>query len=110
MQFDAGLTGVVLESSVAVAVEGQGDSPLTDQALQEHQVAAGVLAGAEDGLSHGDGGVVHGYEQRQLWSPVLQPGMVAAVDLHQHTLLGHAPASEVVLLRPAACEDFRCLP
>ena len=38
------LTGVVLEGSVAVAVEGQGDSPLADQALQEHQVAAGVLS------------------------------------------------------------------
>ena len=96
------LTGVVLESRVAVAVEGQGDSPLPDQALQEHQVAAGVLAGAEDGLSHGAGGVVHGDEQRQLRSPVLQPGMVAAVDLHQHPLLGHAPAPEPVLLGAAA--------
>ena len=96
------LTGVVLESSVAVAVEGQGDSPLTDQTLKEHQVAAGVLAGAEDGLSHGAGGVVHGYEQRQLRSPVLQPGVLTAVDLHQHPLLGHAPAPEPVLLGAAA--------
>ncbi len=96
------LTGVVLESGVAVAVEGQGDSPLADQSLQEHQVAAGVLAGAENGLGHGAGGVVHGDEQRQLRSPVLQPGMVAAVDLHQHALLGHAPAPEPVLLGSAA--------
>ena len=33
------LAGVVFEGRVAVAVEGQGDSPLPDQALQEHQVA-----------------------------------------------------------------------
>ena len=39
------LTGVVLEGRVAVAVE-EGDSLLADQALQEHQVAAGVLGGA----------------------------------------------------------------
>ena len=96
------LTGVVLEGGVAVTVEGQGDSPLADQSLQEHQVAAGVLAGAENGLGHGPGGVVHGDEQRQLRSPVLQPGMVAAVDLHQQALPGHAPAPETVLLGAAA--------
>ena len=96
------LTGVVLERSVAVSVEGQGDSPLPDQALQEHQVAAGVLGGVENGLGHGAGGVGHGDEQRQLRSPVLQPGMVAAVDLHQHALLWPAPAPEPVLLGAAA--------
>ena len=31
-------------------VEGQGNSPLADQTLKEHQVATGVLGGAEDGL------------------------------------------------------------
>ena len=45
------LTGVVLESGVAVAVEGQGNSPLADQTLKEHQVATGVLGGAEDSLA-----------------------------------------------------------
>ena len=39
---------------------------------------------------------------RQLRSPVLQPGVLAAVDLHQHALLGHAPAPETVLLGAAA--------
>ena len=87
---------------MAVAIKGQGDSPLPDQPFQEHQVAAGVLAGAECRLGHGAGGVVHGDEQRQLRSQVLQPGMVAAVDLHQHALLGHAPAPEAVLLGAAA--------
>ena len=53
-------------------------------------------------LGHGAGGVVHGDEQRQFRSPVLQPGMVAAVDLHQHALLGHASAPEPVLLGAAA--------
>ena len=83
-------------------MEGQGDTPLADQALQEHQVATSVLSGAEDDLGHGAGGVVHGDEQRQLRSPVLQPGVLAAVDLHQHALLWHAPAPETVLLGAAA--------
>ena len=90
------LTSVVLESSVAVAVESQGDTPLTDQALKEHQVAQGVLSSAEYGLGHCAGGVVHGDEQHQLGSPFLRPRMLAAVNLCQHLLLGHAPAPEAV--------------
>ena len=80
----------------------QGDTPLLDQSLQEHQVAAGVLGSAEDSLGHGAGGVVHGDEQSQLGSPVLQPGVLAAIDLDQHPFLGHAPAPEPVLLGTAA--------
>ena len=41
---------------------------------------AGVLSGMEGGLSHGAGSVVDGDEQRQLRSPVLQPGVLTAVD------------------------------
>ena len=76
------LTGIVFESRVAVAVEGQGDSPLPDQALQHHQIAPSVLPGVKDRLGHDAGGIVHGQEQHQLGPPLLQPGMVAAVDLH----------------------------
>ena len=70
---------------------------MLDHSLQEHQVAAGVLRGAEDGLGNHSGCIVDGDQQRQLRSPVLQPGVLTAVDLHQHTLLGHAPAPEAVL-------------
>ena len=96
------MAGVVFEGGVAVAVEGQGDSPLPDQALKEHKVAAGILARAEYRLGHGAGGVVHDQQQDETRSPILQPRMVAAVDLHQHALLGHAPAPEPVLWGSAA--------
>ena len=104
------LTGVVLEGRVAVAVEGQGDTPLMDQALQEHQVSAGVLAGAENGLGHGAAGVVHGDEQRQLRSPVLQPGVLAAVDLHQHGAPGACAGAGTGAAGSGGCEDCRCRP
>ena len=81
-----------------VAVDGQGYAPLVDHALKEHQVGAGVLGGAEDGLNHGAGGLVRGDEQRQLWSSVLQSGVLTAVDLNQHSLLGSAATPEPVLL------------
>ena len=38
-------------------------------------------------------------------SPVLQPGVGAAVHLNKHPLLGHALAAEPVLLRPAAARE-----
>ena len=104
------LTGVVLEGGVPVAVEGQGDAPLAYQSLQEHQVAPGVLGGAEDSLGHGAGGVVHGDEQRQLRSPVLQPWVFTPVDLHQHALLGHAPTPDSGAAGNACCGDCRCWP
>ena len=96
------LTCVVLEGGVPVAIEGQGNSPLADQSLQQRQVAPGVLAGVKDGLSHHSGGVVHGQQQHELVCPVLQPGMVAAVHLNEHPRLGHALTPEPVLLGAAA--------
>ena len=89
--------GVVLEDGVAVAVQRQGNAPALDQAIQQHEVASGVLAGAEDGVDRRAGGVVHGQEQGEFGSPVLQPGVMAAVQLHQHPSLGHPLAAETVL-------------
>ena len=71
---DDALGGDFLPAVQARRGGSAGTAPLADQALQEHQVPAGVLSGMEGGLSHGAGGVVDGDEQRQLWSSVLQPG------------------------------------
>ena len=49
------------------------------------------------GLGHDAGGIVHRQQQHEPGPPLLQPGMVTAVDLHQHALLGHAPTPEPVL-------------
>ncbi len=88
---------------MAVAVQRQENAPALDQAIQQHEVAPGVLAGAKHGVGHRAGGVVHGQQQGEFRSPVLQPGVMAAVKLHQHPCLGHPLAAETVLLRaPAA--------
>ena len=92
--------GIVLEGRVPVAVEGQGNLPLADQPLQENKVAPGVLAGMEDRLGHGAGGVVHRQQQNDFVSPLLQPGVGAAVHLDTHTILRHSLAPEPVLLGP----------
>ena len=93
----------VLEDGVAVAVQRQGNAPALDQTLQQHEVAPGVFAGAEDGVGHRAGGVVHGQQQHEFGAAVLQPSVMAAVQLHQHPSLGHSLAAETVLRRtPAA--------
>ena len=88
---------------MAVAVQRQRDAPALDQALKQREVAGGGFAGAEHGVDYGAGGVVHRQQQGELGASVLQPGMMAAVQLHQHPRLGHPLTAEPVLRRaPAA--------
>ena len=96
------LAGVVLEDGMAIAVQRQGDAPALDQALHQDKVASGVLTGAKHGVGHRAGGVVHRQQQDEFGSPVLQPGVMAAVQLHQHPGLGHPLAAETVLRRAPA--------
>ena len=94
----------------AVAVQGQGDTPLPDQALQQGQIPPGVLAGVKDSLDHDAGGIVHRQQQDELVPPFLQPGMVTAIHLNEHSLLGHALPFEPVLGgAPAAGAAHSCL-
>ncbi len=58
--------GVVLEGRVAVAVQGQGDSPLPHQPFQQDQIAPRVFGMVEYRLGHSGGGVVHCEEQDEL--------------------------------------------
>ena len=89
----------MLEYSVAVAVERQRNAPALDQALQQREVASGVLADAKHGVDHGAAGVVHRQQQGEFGASVLQPGVMAAVQLDQHPRLGHPLAAETVLRR-----------
>ena len=61
----------------------------TDDPFHQQEVAPGVLLGLEDGVHHRAGGIIHCQQQYEPGSPLLQPGMMAAVDLQQHALLGH---------------------
>ena len=48
------------------------------------EVAPGVLLLAKHRVGHGAGGIVHRQEQGEVGTSVPQPGMMAAVNLHQH--------------------------
>ena len=78
-----------LEDPVPVSVDCQGDAVAADQTLHQQKVAPGVLLGLEDGVGDRAGGIIHRQQQDEPGSPLLQPGVVAAVDLQEHAFLGH---------------------
>ena len=73
-----------------------------NQLAHEHEVARSVILLAEHGRGYGAGGVIHGQQQGEPGPSFSQPAAVAAVDLHQHSLLGHPPPAHPVLLGTAA--------
>ena len=75
---------------------------MLDQLVHEQEVAWSVLLRAEHGGGHSAGGVIHGQQQGKPGPSFPRSAMVAAVDLHQHSLLGHPPPAHPVLLGPAA--------
>ena len=77
-----------------------GDSPALDQPFHQVEVAPGVLLLAKHRVGHGAGGIVHRQEQGEVGPPLPQPGMMAAVNLHQHAFLGHSLPSHPVSGRP----------
>ena len=76
------------EDSVPVGVEGDGYAAALQQALDQHEVAVGVLLLAEEGVGHRTGGIVHGDQQRERRRLFPQPRVMTAVHLDQHALPG----------------------
>ena len=72
------------------------------QALDQQEVAVGVLLLAEEGVDHRAGGIVHGDQQRERRRLFPPPRVMAAVHLDQHALPGHALAAHPALGRPPA--------
>ena len=87
---------------MTVAIEGERDAAAPDDLLQQEEVAAGVLGGAEEGVHGCAGRIVDGEQQGEARAALLEPGVMAAVDLKQHPLAGHPLTPDAVLGRPAA--------
>ena len=73
---------------MAVAVEGERDAAAPDDLLQQQEVAARVLDGAEEGVHGCAGRIVNGEQEGEARAARLEPGVMAAVDLEQHPLAG----------------------
>ena len=85
---------------MAISVEGNGDAPALDQPFHQVEVAPGVLLLAKHRVDHDAGGIVHRQEQGEAGASFPQPGMIAAVNLHQHAFLRHPLPSHPVSGRP----------
>ena len=85
---------------MAVGVQGQVDSPAPDQPVHLDEVTPGILGLPEAGVGDHTGGIVHRQQQDEPWPPLLQPRMVAAINLDQHFGLWHTIRADPVLGRP----------
>ena len=66
---------------------------------RHQEVVVGILLLAEEGVDHRTGGIVHREQYRELGTVIAQPPVIAAVQLDQHALPGHALAAYPVLGR-----------
>jgi hypothetical protein len=84
------------EDAVPVGVDGDGDPMGRDELAEEEEIARGVFPLAEDGAKDQSGGVVDGVQEDEGGTPVLEPGVVAAVHLHEEARLPHPLAALAV--------------
>jgi len=91
------------EDGVPIGVQGRGHAVAADELAQEQEVSVGVLRVAEDRGDDAAGGIVDRGEEHAARATVLQPGMVAAVDLDEQPCLQHPfPATAMTWRAPGA--------
>ena len=84
---------------MTIAVQGERDAAVADHLLHEQELAAGILGVAEQRVRDRACGVVDDEQQGEARTSLLEPGVVAAVDLEQHPRPWHALAPHAVLWR-----------
>ena len=94
--------GVCLKTPCRSVVECDWYADMLHQALDQQEVAVGVLLLAEEGVDHRTGGIVHRDQQSERRRLAPQPRVMTAVHLDQHAFPGHALAAYPVLGRTPA--------
>ena len=87
------------EDPVPVGVECDWYADMLHQALDQQEVAVGVLLLAEEGVDHRTGGIVHRDQQSERRRLAPQPPVITAIHLNQHALPGHPLTAHPVLGR-----------
>src|SRR3990170_8270454 len=94
-----GLTAV--EDAVAITVHGDRDALRLRQGVQDLEVAMGILLVPEGGGEDLSSGVVHGHDDGEARTPVVEPGVGTAVELDEEAGLRH-PLAPAAVARGAA--------
>lgn len=92
---------IPMKEAVAIGVDGGGDAIVLNEVTEEQEVAVRVFFLTKDGSEDVACRVIDGGVQDQPGAPVLQPGMVAPVHLHEEAGLGHAFAAPAMAWRTA---------
>ena len=87
---------------MAIGVGGERQAGPAGDLAEDLHVTAGGFFLLEPAGEHLAGGIVDGGVQDEARPAGLQPGMMAAIALHEHPGLGQAIAPEVVARRAAA--------
>jgi len=90
-----GLFGA-LEDGVAIGVDGHGKAVGAADGLKQQHVSRGVFLLSEDRSHHLAGCVIYGRKEAQTGTSLLQPLMVAAIHLQEHSRLRVALSSHSV--------------
>ena len=93
---------------MAVAVEGERDAAAPDDLLQQQEVAARVLDGAEEGVHGCAGRIVDGEQEGEARAALLELGVMAAVDLEQQPRARHALAPARGAVAGGAASGWAC--
>jgi len=91
----------MLKDSVAVGIHRQGNTTAPDDSLNQQEVAVGILMFTKQGERDRSGSIIHSQEQGEPWSSSFQPVVIAAIHLHQHTLLQHTFPPQAMARWPA---------
>jgi hypothetical protein len=83
-----------------VAVEGMRDTDFVADLAEQAEVSAGVLGHFKAGPWDPAGGIVDDAKEGEPRSAVLEPLVIAGVDLQEHALLGIALTPRAVLAAP----------
>ena len=92
---------LVMKNAVAVGIGGGGDAVAADHLVEEAEIPRPIFLLAEDAAKDLPGRVIDGGVQDKRRAPILEPLMVAAIQLDEQASLGHALAAVAVARGPA---------
>lgn len=82
---------------MAIRIGGQGEAWAEGELAEEVEVAGGRFLLVEPAGEDLAGGIVDGGMEDEARAAVLEPGMMAAVELDEHPFLGHALTARAML-------------
>ncbi len=85
--------GIRAKDAMAIRVDRGREAVAADEVAEEETIAVGVFLQAKHPAQDTAGGIIDGGEENETGAAVLEPRVVAAIELDEETRLGHALAA-----------------